>query len=132
MIKKIAIITLLVHLIPAQYILAESNLRMDSEEPPMEGDWGEDGKSVYPSYLYAPSPIEVNITGSLLTISSKTLRSDITIRISQNNETISEQTVPAPETGHIAIDLSNFEPGFYFLELTNQWGDYLYGYFQIE
>ncbi|WP_423130632.1 hypothetical protein [Gaoshiqia sp. Z1-71] len=30
------------------------------------------------------------------------------------------------------MDLSDFEAGRYFLELTNQWGDYLYGYFQIE
>ncbi|WP_423128662.1 DUF3244 domain-containing protein [Gaoshiqia sp. Z1-71] len=105
---------------------------MDSEKPPLEGDWDEDGKSSYSSYLYTYSRIDIDITGSLLTISSKTLRSDITIRISESNETLFQQTVPASETGQIAIDLSDFEPGCYFLELTNQWGDYLYGYFQIE
>ncbi len=129
MIKKILIITLLVSLIPAQYVLAEPEIQMDSEKPPVAGDWDEDGKSVY---LYSSSRIDIDITESLLTISSKTLRSDITIRISESDETIFQQTVPASETGHITIDLSNFEPGCYFLELTNQWDDYLYGYFYIE
>jgi hypothetical protein len=127
MIKKILIITLLVSLIPAQYVLAEPEIRLDSEKPPVDGDWDEGIKS-----LFFTSRIEVDITGSQLTISSKTLRSDITIRISESDETIFLQTVPASETGQITIDLSNFEPGSYFLELTNQWGDYLHGYFQIE
>ncbi|MGV8139159.1 MAG: DUF3244 domain-containing protein [Mangrovibacterium sp.] len=120
MVKKILIITLLISLIPAQYILAQS-------KPVIEGDWKEGEKS-----LYWSSRIEIDITGSLLTISSKTLRSDITIRISQSDETVFEQTVPASETECITIDLSNFEAGSYFLELTNQWGDYLYGYFYLE
>ena len=133
MVKKILIITLLISLVPVQYVLAEPEIHMDSEKPPLEGDWDEDGKSSYLCLsLYPSSRIGVDLTGSLLAISSKTLRSDITIRISENNETIFQQTVPASETGQITIDLSDFEPGCYFLELTNQWGDYLYGYFQIE
>lgn len=129
MVKKILILTLLVSLIPTQIVFAEPEIRLDSEEPPIDGDWKEGGKSLF---LYSSSRIDIDITGPLLTISSKTLRSDITIRISESDETIFQQTVPAPETGQITIDLSNFEPGYYFLELTNQWGDYLYGYFQIE
>lgn len=107
-------------------VTAEPEIRIE-QETPLEGDWREGEKS-----LYWSSRIEIDITGSLLTISSKTLRSDITIRISQSGETVFEQTVPASETERITIDLSNFEAGSYFLELTNQWGDYLYGYFYLE
>ena len=97
------------------------------EEIPTEGDWDEGFKSLSLSFLF-----EVDITGSVLTISSNTLGSDMTVRISQNNVTLLEQTIPSSETGCITIDLSNFEGGNYFLELTNQWGGYLYGSFSIE
>jgi hypothetical protein len=120
MVRKILIITLLISLVPVQSVLADP-------EPEIEGTWYEGERS-----LYWSSRIEIDITGSSLTISSKTLRSDITIRISQSDETVFEQTVPASETERITVDLSNFEPGQYFLELTNQWGDYLYGYFYLE
>jgi hypothetical protein len=100
---------------------------MESETQPLEGYWNEGTKS-----LSLSSPIGIDLTGSLLTISSNTRRSDMTIRISQNNVTLFEQTVLSSETGCFTIDLSNFEAGQYFLELTNQWGGYLYGYFYLE
>lgn len=108
-------------------VLAEPEIPTE-EQLPTDGDWDEGAKST----LYRSSRIEIDISGSVLTITSKTLRSDITIRISQTDETILEQTVPASETERITIDLSNLEAGSWFLELTNQWGDYLYGCFYIE
>lgn len=121
--------TLLMFFVSGQDVSAgaETRMELNASEIPLDGRWNEGGKSLYQS-----SSIEVDVTGSTLTISSKTLRSDITIRISQNGETLFEQTVPAAETEHITVDLGNFEEGQYFLELTNQWGDYLYGYFYLE
>jgi len=120
------LIMLFMFYVSAQDVTAEQEIRAE-QDIPLEGRWAEGERS-----LYWSSRIEIDITGSLLTISSKTLRSDITIRISQDGETIFEQTVPASETEHVTVDLSNFEAGSYFLELTNQWGDYLYGYFYLE
>lgn len=124
--NAILLIMLFMLFASGQGIIVEPEIPIE-EEIPTDGDWDEGFKSSYWS-----SRIEINLTGSVLTISSKTLRSDITIRISQNDEAIFEQTVPAPETERITIDLSNLEAGSCFLELTNQWGDYLYGYFHLE
>ena len=119
--KKLSlIIMLLMSSVSVQYALTKS-------DPFLEGDWREGERS-----LYCSSRIEVDLYRSLLTISSNTLRSDVTIRISQNDETMFEQTVPSSETERITIDLSNFGTGSCFLELTNQWGDYLYGHLYLE
>jgi len=72
------IIMLLMSSVSAQYALMKS-------DPFLEGDWREGERS-----LYCSSRIEVDIWESLLTISSNTLRSDVTIRISQNDETMFE------------------------------------------
>lgn len=128
--KNVILFTMLFILcVSGHSIPAAPETQMDSETPPIEGDWNEDGKSLF---LYSSSTIQIDITGSTLTISSKTLRSDITIHISQNDDLIFDQTVPASETKSITIDLSDFEAGDYLLELSNQWGNYLYGYFSIE
>lgn len=46
-----------------------------------------------------------------------------------SSSVIYEKTILAENTGYICIDL---ECGTYALNLTNQWGDYLYGTFEIE
>jgi predicted NACHT family NTPase len=72
--------------VSAQYALTKS-------DPFLEGDWHEGERS-----LYCSSRIEVDIWESLLTISSTTLRSDVTIRISQNDETM--KFLPTRPAGH--------------------------------
>ncbi len=101
---------------------------MDEEEPiPLDGSWKEGQKSLSPT-----ASIEVTINGSLLSIQSRTECSNITIRISKSCVVVYEETVPALVTQYIQIDLSGIESDTYHLELTNQWGDYLYGDFWIE
>jgi len=118
--KQILLLLILLLFVSVQNIFAE-----EPETPPGQ-NWDVKPQSV------GISLFEVDITGSVLTISSQTPGSDMTIRISQNDVTLFEQTVPSSETGCVTIDLSNFEAGNYFLELTNQWGGYLYGSFSIE
>lgn len=92
----------------------------------LRGRWSEAHRSTISSI-----PITVNINDGVLSIHSSTQRSDITICISKEGEVLYEEMVPASETGCIMIDLGDFDPGVYSIELKNQWGDYLWGELDI-
>lgn len=77
-------------------------------------------------------PIEAFVEDGQLTIQSSTMRSDITIRISDSEGNVVYETiVVAEDTGYVCIDLSDLESGNYRLELTSPWGAYLYGMIAI-
>jgi hypothetical protein len=77
-------------------------------------------------------PIIVILDNDELIIQSSSLRSDITIRIMDSSTMVYEETVLAEKTGYILIDLKDNKSGVYTLNLTNQWGDHLYGEFTLE
>lgn len=87
---------------------------------PLYGNWKEGVRSVSPTI-----PISAFVSDGVLTIHSRTQRSDITICISKDGEVIYEETIPASETDCITIDLSKFDLDVYSFELKNQWGGYL-------
>lgn len=93
---------------------------------PAYGNWKEGLKSIS-----IKGPITVSIDGGLITIQSTSGRSDITINISNDSGFSYKETVPSDNTSYIIIDLSNAPKGEYRLDLTNQWGDHLYGDFEI-
>lgn len=97
---------------------------MDNEFP--DGNWKEGLKSIS-----VKMPITISIDGALLTIQSTSGRSDITINISNDSGFSYKETVPSDNTRYIIIDLSKAPKGEYRLDLTNQWGDHLYGDFEI-
>ena len=88
------------------------------------GQWDEGSRSISLSI-----PVTAYITPSHLFIQSESLRSDITVTVLKDGETIYEQTVPAVQTANFGISVTDWEKGTYTLELRNQWGDYLYGDF---
>ena len=76
--------------------------------------------------------ITIYVENGQLVIKSHSLRSDITIRIMDSSTMVYEETVLAEKTGYILIDLKDNKSGVYTLNLTNQWGDHLYGEFTLE
>ena len=94
---------------------------------PFYGRWNEVDRSISSSI-----PISAFVNDNVLSIHSSTQRSDITICISKDGKTFYEKTVLALETDCIMIDLSDFDPDIYSIELKNQWGDCLWGKFCIE
>lgn len=77
-------------------------------------------------------PVTASIDGSLLTIQCTTGRSDITVCITGEDGLSYKEMYPASEAYLITIDLSGISEGSYTLDLTNQWGDYLTGTFEIK
>ena len=90
------------------------------------GRWKEDVRSIS-----SPIPISAFVSDGVLSIHSSTQRSDITICISKEDEVVYEETVPALKTDYVTIDLTEFEEGCYSVDLRNQWGDCLNGFFYI-
>lgn len=91
------------------------------------GKWNEGKRSVS-----SDIPITIYVENGQLVIKSHSLRSDITIRIMDSSTMVYEETVLAEKTGYILIDLKDNKSGVYTLNLTNQWGDHLYGEFALE
>ena len=91
------------------------------------GKWNEGKRSVS-----SDIPITIYVENGQLVIKSHSLRSDITIRIMDSSTMVYEETVLAEKTGYILIDLKDNKSGVYTLNLTNQWGDRLYGEFTLE
>ena len=91
------------------------------------GKWNEGKRSVS-----SDIPITIYVENGQLVIKSHSLRSDITIRIIDSSTMVYEETVLAEKTGYILIDLKDNKSGVYTLNLTNQWGDHLYGEFTLE
>ena len=91
------------------------------------GKWNEGKRSVS-----SDIPITIYVENGQLVIKSHSLRSDITIRIMDSSTMVYEETVLAEKTGYILIDLKDNKSGVYTLNLTNQWGDHLYGEFTLE
>lgn len=93
----------------------------------LDGKWEDNKRSIFPTI-----PITASITENLLSVQSSSTRSDITIRISNNEAVVYEKTIPAAKTAYITIELDGEDAGLYRLDLSNSWGDYLSGDFEIE
>lgn len=97
-----------------------------AEELPLDGRWDRHDRSI--SNVY---PVSASLDASTLTIQSTDRFSDITVRISGAEGIVYEATYPAENSACIVIDLDSSLHGEYTLELTNQWGCYLVGVFEL-
>lgn len=88
------------------------------------GSWIEGERSIKKQY-----PISATYDTSFLYIESISQRSDITVRVLKNTETILEKNVKPGELPMMILISSLQDGSTYTLELTNQWGDRLVGEF---
>lgn len=108
-------------------LLLQSVSAERSNNIPFCGEWRECARSISSSV-----PISAFVNAGVLSIYSSTQRSDITICISKDGKVLYEKTIPALDTNYITIDLNDFYPDIYLIELKNQWGDFLNGAFENE
>lgn len=90
------------------------------------GEWRETGEERSVTF---DCPITVSYNEFNLYIKTTSTRSDITIRIVKDGNILYEEILYSPQTA-TTIALDFLDPGTYRLELTNQWGGYLYGTFE--
>ncbi len=97
-----------------------------ADELPLGGQWDKHDRSIANEY-----PISAFLDASTLTIQSTDRFSDITVRISGAEGIVYEAMYPAENSACIIISLDSSLHGEYTLELTNQWGCYLVGEFEL-
>ena len=75
--------------------------------------------------------VSASIDGSLLHIQCTSPTVDITVCIIQNGMIVHQETIPATDTNHILVDLTNYVEGVYTLDLTNSAGGHVWGEFSL-
>ena len=93
-------------------------------EVDFDGEWSEGKRTIMPEIPITAIENDVD-----LMIETTSTLSDITIRIVKDGNILYEETLYQPQTT-TTIALDFLDPGTYRLELTNQWGDYLFGTFE--
>lgn len=80
----------------------------------------------------SPIPFTASISGEQLTIVCASPIYDINITITDaNGQSVWQRDVAAPETSFVSIPLDSLPQGSYTIEISNDYGGYLQGTFQL-
>lgn len=79
-----------------------------------------------------PIPFTVSISGNQLTLECTSPDYDINITIvNANGQPVWQRDFTAPETSFVSISLDSLPQGSYTIEISNDYGGYLQGIFQL-
>lgn len=80
----------------------------------------------------SPIPFTASISGEQLTVVCTSPIYDINITITNaNGQSVWQRDVAAPETSFVSIPLDSLPQGSYTIEISNDYGGYLQGTFQL-
>ena len=107
------------------FLVSQNVFAGQKDEPkdiPLQGEWYEDKRSVD-----VECPVSVFWDGTYLYVESLSSRSTIHVTLSNGEETLCDETIPAGSCPAI-LYVGALDPGeTYQLVLTNQFGDWLEG-----
>ena len=93
---------------------------------PIYGEWSTKARSL------SPIPFTASISGDQLTLKCASPDSDINITIvNANGQSVWLCDIAAPETSFVSIPLDSLPQGSYTIEISNDYGGYLQGTFQL-
>ena len=93
---------------------------------PIYGEWSTKARSL------SPIPFTASISGDQLTLKCASPDYDINITIvNANGESVCLCDIAAPETSFVSIPLDSLPQGSYTIEISNDYGGYLQGTFQL-
>ena len=93
---------------------------------PIYGEWSTKAKSL------SPIPFTASISGDQLTLKCASPGYDINITIvNANGQPVWQRDIAAPETSFVSIPLDSLPQGSYTIEISNDYGGYLQGTFQL-
>lgn len=79
-----------------------------------------------------PYPFTASISGDQLTLKCTSPDYDINITIvNANGQPVWQRDIAAPETSFVSIPLDSLPQGSYTIEISNDYGGYLQGTFQL-
>lgn len=90
------------------------------------------GKWTVKTRSLSPIPFTASISGKQLTVACSSPTYDINITITDaNGQPVWQRDVAAPETSFVSIPLDSLPQGSYTIEISNDYGGYLQGTFQL-
>ena len=93
---------------------------------PIYGEWSTKARSL------SPIPFTASISGDQLTLKCASPDYDINITIvNANGQSVWLCDIAAPETSFVSIPLDSLSQGSYTIEISNDYGGYLQGTFQL-
>lgn len=93
---------------------------------PIYGEWSTKARSL------SPIPFTASISGGQLTLKCASPDYDINITIvNANGQSVWLCDIAAPETSFVSIPLDSLPQGSYTIEISNDYGGYLQGTFQL-
>ena len=93
---------------------------------PIYGEWSTKARSL------SPIPFTASISGAQLTLKCASPDYDINITIvNANGQSVWLCDIAAPETSFVSIPLDSLPQGSYTIEISNDYGGYLQGTFQL-
>lgn len=93
---------------------------------PIYGEWSTKARSL------SPIPFTASISGDQLTLKCASPGYDINITIvNANGQPVWQCDIAAPETSFVSIPLDSLPQGSYTIEISNDYGGYLQGTFQL-
>ena len=93
---------------------------------PIYGEWSTKARSL------SPIPFTASISGDKLTLKCASPDYDINITIvNANGQSVWLCDIAAPETSFVSIPLDSLPQGSYTIEISNDYGGYLQGTFQL-
>lgn len=93
---------------------------------PIYGEWSTKARSL------SPIPFTASISGDQLTLKCASPDYDINITIvNANGQSVWLCDIAAPETSFVSIPLDSLPQGSYTIEISNDYGGYLQGIFQL-
>ena len=93
---------------------------------PIYGEWSTKARSL------SPIPFTASISGDQLTLKCASPDYDINITIvNDNGQSVWLCDIAAPETSFVSIPLDSLPQGSYTIEISNDYGGYLQGTFQL-
>lgn len=93
---------------------------------PIYGEWSTKARSL------SPIPFTASISGDQLTLECTSPDYDINITIvNANGQPVWQCDIAAPEASFVSIPLDSLPQGSYTIEISNDYGGYLQGTFQL-
>lgn len=111
--------------LPTQPIQAEIRNSYTESEVIFEGQWAL-------ARSLSPIPFTASISGNQLTLKCTSPNYDVNITIvNANGQPVWQRDFTAPETSFVSISLDSLPQGSYTIEISNDYGGYLQGIFQL-
>jgi hypothetical protein len=112
--------------LPTQPIQAKIKGSYTELEVAFEGKWMSKTRSL------SPIPFTASISGDQLTLECTSPDYDVNITIvNANGQPVWQCDIAAPETSFVSIPLDSLPQGSYTIEISNDYGGYLQGTFQL-